>query len=65
MESAVYDRMIQLCALAAVEQDSQKLLVLVEEINRLLDENQLNATQHPKSGAIIEDDFGSYVGLKP
>ncbi|HKF07061.1 MAG TPA: hypothetical protein VKB49_32380 [Candidatus Sulfotelmatobacter sp.] len=40
MESAVYDQMIQLCALAAVEQDSTKLLVLVEEINRLLDERE-------------------------
>lgn len=49
MESAVYDRMIQLCTLAAVEQDSQKLLVLVEEINRLLDESeqQLKAKRQP------------------
>jgi len=32
--------MIHLCSLAAVEQDSKKLLVLVEEINRLLEERE-------------------------
>ena len=40
MENAVSDQVIQLCALAAVEQDSRKLLVLMEEINRLLDERE-------------------------
>jgi len=47
MENAVNDNVIQLCALAAVEQDSKKLLVLVEEINRLLEqrEQQLKAKQ--------------------
>jgi len=30
----------KLCALAAVEQDHEKLLVLVKEINRLLDEKE-------------------------
>jgi len=38
MDSAVHDQLIQLCALAAVEQDSKKLLVLFEEINRLFEE---------------------------
>ena len=38
MDSAVHDHLIQLCALAAVEQDSKKLLVLFEEINRLFEE---------------------------
>ena len=49
MESAVYDRMISLCALAAVERDSTKLFVLVEEINRLLEEReqQLKTKQQP------------------
>jgi DNA-binding transcriptional regulator PaaX len=31
---------MELCQQAAVEQDSQKLLELVKEINRLLDEKQ-------------------------
>lgn len=49
MESAVRDRMIQLCTLAAVERDSQKLIVLVEEINRLFDdsEQQLKVKRRP------------------
>ena len=49
MENAVNDHMMQLCALAAVEQDSKKLLVLVEEINRLLEQSdlQLKAKRQP------------------
>lgn len=31
---------MQLCAQAAVEQDPEKLLVLVREINRLLEEKE-------------------------
>lgn len=40
------ERWQQLCAQAAVEQDPQKLMELVKEINRLLDEKQsrLNRT---------------------
>jgi hypothetical protein len=34
------ERWRQLCALAAVEQDTQKLMELVKEISRLLDEKQ-------------------------
>lgn len=47
MDCAVHDRIIALCTLAAVEQDSKKLLVLIEEINRLFDEReqQLKATR--------------------
>jgi len=40
MENAVNDQVTQLCALAATERDSKKLLVLIEEINRLLDERE-------------------------
>jgi len=34
------ERWQELCELAAVEQDSEKLLVLVQEINRLLDDKR-------------------------
>jgi hypothetical protein len=34
------ERWMELCELAAVEQDSQKLLALTQEINRLLAEKQ-------------------------
>ena len=46
--------MIQLCALAAVEEDSNKLLVLVEEINRLFEEReqQLKANRQPKCPSV-------------
>ena len=53
MENAVNEHVIQLCALAAIEQDSKKLLVLVEEINRLLEqkEQQLKAQRPASKGA--------------
>jgi len=38
MEGAAKERWLQLCELAAKEQDSAKLLSLVREINRLLEE---------------------------
>jgi hypothetical protein len=41
MQDAVKKRWMELCELAANEQDSQKLLALVKEINRLLDEKEL------------------------
>ena len=34
------ERWQELCELAAVEQDSEKLLALVQEINRLLDDKR-------------------------
>jgi hypothetical protein len=34
------ERWQELCKLAAVEQDSEKLLALVQEINRLLDDKR-------------------------
>jgi len=45
MEGAVKERWIELCEQITKEQDSQKFLVLVEELNRLLDEKEqrLNA----------------------
>ena len=38
MHDAADERLIKLCKLASEEQDAAKLLVLVKEINRLLDE---------------------------
>lgn len=38
----------ELCALAAVEQDPQRLLELVQEITQLLDE--LDREKHPSTG---------------
>jgi len=40
MDDQTKERWFQLCQLAAVEYDSQKLLALVEEINRLLEQKQ-------------------------
>jgi len=50
MEGAVKERWMELCELAATEQDSKKLLVLVEEINHLLEEKEqrLHARQSPQ-----------------
>jgi hypothetical protein len=40
MQEKVKERWIELCEMAATEQDYQKLLKLVQEINRLLDEKE-------------------------
>ena len=40
MEGAAKERWLELCELAAKEQDSAKLLALVQEINRLLEEKE-------------------------
>jgi len=39
----------ELCALAAVEQDAEKLLALVAEISRLFDEEQATCNANPDS----------------
>jgi len=38
MKGQVKERWMHLCEQAAVEQDTQKLMVLIQEINRLLEE---------------------------
>ena len=45
MAAETADRLMDLCRLAASEQDPKKLILLIEEINRLLEEKQerLNA----------------------
>ena len=45
MEGAVKERWIELCEQISKEHDSEKFLVLVEELNRLLEEKEqrLNA----------------------
>jgi hypothetical protein len=40
MKGQVKERWLQLCEKAAIEQDAQKLMVLIEEINRLLEEKE-------------------------
>jgi hypothetical protein len=44
MRSATDERWMSLCRLAACEQDPQKLIELITEINRLLEEKELRAT---------------------
>ena len=50
MEGETKERWFQLAQLAAVEQDPEKLIVLVQEINRLLDEKEARLNQR-RSGA--------------
>jgi hypothetical protein len=52
------ERWQELCKLAAVEQDSEKLLALVQEINRLLDDkrNRLLNKQLEASESKTESD---------
>jgi hypothetical protein len=43
------ERWMELCELAAVEQDSKKLIALTQEINRLLSEKQDRLDHAPKN----------------
>ena len=45
MKGETKERWLQLCELAAKEQDPNKLLVLVDEINRLLEEKEQRLKQ--------------------
>jgi hypothetical protein len=40
MQGKVKEHWMELCEMASVEQDSQKLLAMVQEINRMLDEKE-------------------------
>jgi|GEM_PF-2360720 hypothetical protein len=61
------ERWQELCELAAVEQDSEKLLALVQEINRLLDDKR-NRLLNKQSGATeskTESDIGRNIEVQP
>jgi len=49
MEGATKERWYQLCELAAKEQDATKLLILVHEINRLLEEKDQGSKQKSRT----------------
>ena len=50
MEGAVKERWMELCELAAKEQDSAKLMELVGEINRLLEDKEQRLHAKTPSG---------------
>jgi hypothetical protein len=45
MQGKAKEQWMQLCEQAAVEQDAEKLLVLINEINRMLDEKERRLTR--------------------
>jgi len=47
MKGQVKEAWMQLCELAAHEQDPEKLLALVKEINRLLEEKERRLANKP------------------
>ncbi len=51
MRGEAKERWMELCELAAVEQDADKLLALVSEINRLLEEKErrLQQSRNPQA----------------
>jgi hypothetical protein len=53
MQGQVKEEWMQMCEQAAIEQDSEKLMALVEEINRMLDEKE----QRLKSGKPTDAPF--------
>ena len=54
MEGETKERWFQLAQLAAVEQDPEKLIVLVQEINRLLDEKEERLNQRRRGAGPIQ-----------
>jgi hypothetical protein len=48
------ERWKELCALASKEQDPEKLLVLVREISRLLEEQEARLRRHPSANPPID-----------
>lgn len=51
MQGENSERWRKLCEQAAIEQDSQKLMELVKEINRLLDEKDRRLKEPQKRGS--------------
>jgi hypothetical protein len=54
MEGETKERWFQLAQLAAVEQDPEKLIALVQEINRLLDEKEERLNQRRRGAGSIQ-----------
>jgi len=52
VQGEVKEQWIRLCEMAAAEQDSEKLLAIVKEINRLLEEKEqrLSKLRQPADG---------------
>lgn len=57
MQGPLKERWINLCEQAAVEQDTQKLMLLIQEINRLLEEKErrLHRQQASEEGAVMPE----------
>ena len=51
MKGPLKERWMNLCEQAAVEQDTQKLMVLIQEINRLLEEKEQRLHPQQESGS--------------
>jgi hypothetical protein len=47
MQGKVKEQWVELCERAAIEQDAEKLLVLVNEINRMLNEKDRRLKRQP------------------
>ena len=57
MQGSTKERWLQLCERAAVEQDSEKLIVLVAEINRLLAEKEERLKTRKAEASGVQADF--------
>ena len=57
MRGPLKERWMNLCEQAAVEQDTQKLMVLIQEINRLLEEKEQRLHRQPASenGTVVPE----------
>ena len=48
MKGPLKERWMRLCEQAAIEQDHQKLMELINEINRILEEKERQLKQNPE-----------------
>ena len=54
MKGKVKEEWMQMCEQAAIEQDSEKLMALVTEINRMLDEKEQRLKSGKSSKALFQ-----------
>ena len=57
MQGKVKEEWLQLCEQAAIEQDSERLMALIMEINRMLDEKEQRLKSGKTAKAPVIGDF--------
>jgi len=64
MQGKVREKWMQLCEQAVVEQDPEKLMALITEINRILDEKDRRLKRVQKSASVTDASESSNASSK-